>query len=134
MRRKARRADKDDESGNRGDEKGSECVNEQRGDHIFRHSRNGSPLKNCVEGNKEKPLLHLRQNMFDSSHSPCLHIRFGNLCSFIARCTERISRAPSVCRSAFLPLFKQNFDIGGGQDPANHHHRGAKQRKRIQYA
>ena len=47
MRRKARRADKDDESGNRGDEKGSECVNEQRGDHEW------SPLKICVGGSKE---------------------------------------------------------------------------------
>ena len=48
MRGKARRADKDDESGNRGDEKGRQCLNEQRGDHEW------SPLKNCGAVGKEK--------------------------------------------------------------------------------
>ena len=33
MRGKARRADKDDEIRNRGDEKGNECLNERRADH-----------------------------------------------------------------------------------------------------
>ena len=49
MRRKARRADKDDESGNRRDEKASEKRITKEGDH------ERSPLKICVGGSKEKP-------------------------------------------------------------------------------
>ena len=48
MRRKARQADKNDESGNRRDEKGSECLNESRGD------RERSPLNIYGAVSKEK--------------------------------------------------------------------------------
>ena len=43
MRRKARRADKDDESGNRRDEKGGECVN------VRGATMNGRPSKFAVQ-------------------------------------------------------------------------------------
>ena len=48
MRGKARRADKGDESGDCRNEKGSKCLNENRGDH------ERSPLKNCGAVGKEK--------------------------------------------------------------------------------
>ena len=49
VKEKARRADKNHESGNRGDEKGGECVNAQRAD-----ENESSALKIWGEGSKEK--------------------------------------------------------------------------------
>jgi hypothetical protein len=50
MRGKARRADKDDESRNCGDEKGRQCLNAQRADET-----KSSALKIWGEVSKEKP-------------------------------------------------------------------------------
>ena len=54
MRGKARRASENLKSGlcRRMKKNKRRTHNAQRGDHIFRHSRNGSPIKICIGGNK----------------------------------------------------------------------------------
>ena len=67
MRRKARRADKDHESGNRGDEKGSECVNEQRGDHEWSPPQNLGYSKQRRDNLKSHTIIEFKKSLAHSN-------------------------------------------------------------------